>query len=375
MKLFYIDPQSYHNLAIYDTSLLQNIDDTDIVYFCNTKYQCTHIDGIDYRNIFDYSDKHGIAKAISYTASIIRICIAALRERPDVAHIQWFRLFYVDCFLVLLFRLLNTKVVHTAHNTIPHNHTPRDISHYSWYYRHSDAIIVHTNSSQRELTSAFSIPTSKVHVIPHGLLASSINKAEVKKRANELMVSLSIGHKTVFGVLGNQNYYKGIDIITDVWASTPELNSCTDIILLIVGRTENADLSGLRKFKNVIIRDEVVSDLDFDAYLELSSVLLLPYRSISQSGVLLTALQRQKPVVVSDAGGLTDPFRIANVGWNIGAATADSLRSTLLSLKDNPKEILAIGNNKDGFDKINEAYSWEKIGKATTSLYNNLKLC
>lgn len=372
MKVFYIDPQSYNNLSVYDSSLLLNIEADEIFYFHNVKYQCEYIDNVTYRGVFSYSDKTSVFKALSYVMSILRIVLSAFVHRPDIIHIQWFRLYCVDRLMVDVFRLLGAKVVHTAHNIIPHNPSPSDRNHFHWFYCHSDAIIVHTLRSKEELLREFHIEEDRVHVIPHGILPSTVNTSDVEVRMKELQSRLHTDGCLVFSSMGFQNYYKGIDIISEVWRTTPLLRDNPQCMLLIVGKVEAARLDDLYDIPNIHIVNEMVSDLDFDAYLGITSVALLPYRKISQSGVLLTALHRNIPVLVSDVGGLTEPLRHAQVGWNIGQPSVESLRKTMVSLIENPDKVLSMRNDTQAFEKVKALYSWDKIGAMTSELYKRL---
>lgn len=374
MKLFYIDPQSYNNLSIYDSSLLSNVKVDEIHYYHNVKYQCEPIPGVHHHPVFSYSDMTGIRKAASYAWSVLRIGIAAVRQRPDVVHIQWFRLFVVDSVLVMLLRCLGIRIVHTAHNVLPHHRRKSDMRHFAWYYGHVDAIIVHTERSRNELSDTMNVPLEKIHVIPHGLLESPADEKAVDARAGQLSQQLGTDGRIVFASIGFQNYYKGIDIITDAWLNN--LSGSKDAMLLVVGKMEkvgNTDVTALAACDNVHVVDDMVSDVDFDAYLRLADIVLLPYRQISQSGVLLTALQRGKAVAVADVGGLTDPLRYAPVGWNMGEPTADNLASLLQHLLANPSEIERCNKNGEAFERIRKVYSWTAIGRATGQLYDNLK--
>lgn len=374
MQVFYIDPQSYNNLSIYDTSLMDELCDCDIHYYHNVKYQCEPLGGVHYHPVFSYSDKHGVGKAVSYCASILRIAFDVVRYRPKVAHIQWFRVFYIDSILVLLMRLIGVRVVHTAHNVLPHNPAPSDRKHYAWFYRHVDSVIVHTQRSKDQLVSEFGISEQKVHVIPHGMLPSSVDNDAVEKRMVELREKMHLDGKLVFASMGYQNYYKGIDIISDVWMGNESLAGNPACQLLVVGKVENADVSLLKACPNVLVMDEMVSDIDFDAFLRLADVALLPYRNISQSGVLLTALQRGVPVVVSDVGGLTEPLRYGEVGWNIGEPNVENLEKTMMKMVSNPEGVTSRRKDVMAFDCVREMFSWSKIGKMTSVLYKSLSV-
>ncbi len=371
-RIFYIDPQSYNNLAVYDFHLLSAVRGFKAVYFYNTKYQLPEMPCADCRAIFSYSDKRGIGKAASYIRSLLEIAVAAWKMRPSVVHIQWFRLFPADALFIAFLHIIGVKTVFTAHNIVPHNKKKKDVRHYAWYYRHIDAVIVHAECSKKEIEEKFSVPAGKISVIPHGLLPSSISEKEVIARSEVLSRQLHTAGKLVFSSLGFQNIYKGIDIISDVWCGNEELFCSNSCMLLVAGKVQNADLTRLAQCSNVVIVDRMVPDIDFEAYLHLTSVALLPYREISQSGVLLTALQRGVPVIVSDAGGLTDPLRYAKVGWCIGRASRETLSQTMLQLVGNPALVDAVAQDHEAFSKLREIYSWEHIGGRTAALYSRL---
>jgi len=371
--VYYIDPQSYNNLSVYDTSLLSCIDaDLHVAYYHSDKYQLPKQEGINYREVFHYSEMSGLGRVISYVKSLWKIGREMLREHPSVVHIQWFKCWPADCLFILWLKMIDVKCVFTAHNVMPHNPGRTDRLGYWLFYQLSDAVIVHTKRTRDELMATFPVKSGKIHVIPHGMLASTVDVAAIKMRARELADLWHTDGCLVFASMGFQNYYKGADIIVDTWIHSPELYDNPKVKLLMIGKVENADISKLENYSNVVIRDEMVSDLDFEACLQLATVALLPYRAISQSGVLLTVLERGIPVVVSDAGALAEPLQIAPVGWNIGNANVENLRQTLAQLVNVPDEVFAKRQDSNLFDVVRRAYSWRQIGQATSSLYRSL---
>ncbi len=368
-RVFYIDPQSYKNLSVYDYELLSHIDGAEVVYYHNRRYQLPSYPCEEHYGVFTYSDRRGLMKAMSYAMSLCRIALAVVRRKPHVVHIQWFRAFLVDSLFVLFLRLLGVRIVFTAHNVVPHNATSLDRWAYRWYYRHVDTIIVHTTRTKEELAERYAVGEKTV-VIPHGVLPAVVSAEAVRRRSDELRETLHTDGKLVFASMGYQNYYKGIDLISEVWCGNEWLCRNPQVQLLIVGKVQHADLHLLAQCENVTIVDDVVPDIDFEAYLSLTNVALLPYRTISQSGVLLTCLQRGIPVVVTDVGGLTDPLAYGNVGWCIGDPTADNLAATLQPLVATPEQIAAVRDNRPAFDHIRHVYSWTTIAATTAQLYS-----
>lgn len=373
--LFYIDPMSYNNLSLYDYSLLSNIDNDKftINYYCSKYYDSKTLENVRTSKIFKYNKiKNNLGKAISYIYSLFLILIDIYRFKPDIIHIQWTKIIFFDYIFLLLARLRKSKVVFTAHNVLPHNYSKKYDRSYSRYYKKVDKIIVHTSKTKSELIELFSIDATKIEIVPHGLLTNNNDLDIVQKIKSKLLQNLHLQNKVVFSSLGLQSKYKGFELLKEVWTNTPELNSNNHIQLLIVGRTDNISFDDLAQFDNVTIIDRFVDNNEFIAFTQLSDVVLLPYISISQSGVLLTVLNESIPVMVSSAGGLSDPLDIAKVGWNIGKADYENVKKGLLFLSSHNEEIHDIKRNKKNWDKIRQFYSWDKISSKTLSLYRTM---
>lgn len=372
MKVFYINPQSYNNLSTYDLSLLKNIQGHDVTYYHCDQYQHDILPGNSNKCYFHYNKKkYAITKGISYLCSIIRITIDAIIHKPDIVHVQWLRVWHIDYVFALLMHWMGIRLIFTAHNILPHVIKKNDKRHYKRYYKLVDNIIVHNSRTRKELAELMDISERKIKVIFHGVLNSDTAKADVISRADELRELLHIKPSDiVFSCLGVQKEYKGTSLVIDIWADNPELNANPNTHLLIVGRSYGIDYTPIIGFSNVYILDQMISDLDFDAYLHLSSAILLPYIRISQSGLLFSAVNQHIPVLVSDVGGLTEPLSYGNIGWNIGTPTKENLQRQMLELVRRPDEIEAIKNNSQEFDKVRKAYDWESIGEKTSSLYS-----
>lgn len=141
--------------------------------------------------------------------------------------------------------------------------------------------------------------------------------------------------------------------------------------LIIAGKNDGIDFSKLSECNNVTIIDRKISNIDFLSYIKLSDVILLPYRKISQSGVLFSAINNSIPVIVSNAGGLEDPLSIGRIGWTIGNSTYENLRNTMNSIAEKPDVIDTIKSDKTSFYNVKRYYSWNRISEMTKELYNS----
>ena len=368
----YVDPQSMLNLANYDHHLLTNIEADDIHYVCSKFYDYRPLPpNVHQHRLFRYNHLGSkTAKAVSYMFSYLTLLFCLLRWQPQVVHIQWLRIPAFDLFFYkLIKRLLHTRIVFTAHNILPHDSGDR----YKWtmekFYRLTDKVIVHTNTTRNDLLAMFHLPADKVTVIPHGILDLNCDEQKLHEAEEQLDRHYQLEGKMVFASLGHQYYYKGVDVIAKVWAETPELRDNPHCRLLFVGRNRGVDLSVAEGIANVTIEDRLLSDEEFYYLLRHTDVHLLTYRNISQSGLLLTAISTQTPILVTDIGGLTEPLSIAPIGWVLPQLDEEHVRQQLLWFLHHPEEIEKVKNDKASWQRVHQNYDWKNIGRETQDVY------
>ncbi|WP_297678215.1 glycosyltransferase family 4 protein [uncultured Bacteroides sp.] len=370
MRLLYIDPQSAYNLAQYDYSLLSNMD-VDITYCCSIKYDAPSIVGVDYRFVFNYAKyKWRIFKAFSYILSILRV-IAIVREiRPDVIHIQWWRLWIVDYVALYFYKRYCNCVVFTAHNVMPHDSGLRYKKKCSDYYNRVDKLIVHVNRTKEQLVKDFCIPAEKIFVIPHGVLNNTVDNSAVGRYEEELEIKYNVKSKIVFSLLGYQSLYKGTDILKSVLERSKQLKNNSHILFIIAGKGDIITPEMMNEYDNVLVINSFIPSEQLEAIMRVTDVQLLPYRVISQSGILLSTINKEIPYISTDVGGLSEPMSIAPIGWLISLDSVDELCSLLESLSSHPEEIQRKRNGHEGWKSVKLHYEWKEIGRKTMDCYN-----
>lgn len=371
VKILYIDPQSYNNLEKYDYGVLSSIKDFDIYFFGSVLWKGAKIPNAHMNLWFNYNLKSNpINKAFSYAKTIFKIVKYINKIKPQIVHIQWLRLWIVDLTFVKYLKSRGIIIVFTAHNILPHDTGNKHFNQFKKFYSIVDSIIVHSEKTKSELCDRFNINDNKVSVIPHGI----INLCCDEKLVLDNMISFSkkyqLKGKKIFSSLGLQSKYKGIDVLIDVWSKSKEFKDNDDVRLILAGINKGIDYSPVKNIKNVILMDWKLTDEEFISLTRLSNIILLPYREISQSGVLFTAISNNVPVLVSNAGGLSEPLKIGNIGINIGDLTFNHLYESLLNILDD--EILISFNNVTSFEKVKKFYSWNTISLKTQNLYKTL---
>lgn len=360
-----VDPNSYNNLSLYDKLLLENLPINDKYLIGNYKYEYELNSSFKLYRIYNYSNNYLILKALLYLIGQIRLILLLLWIKPSVIHFQWFKWPRLDFLVLIVLKLLfkNCTYVFTAHNVLPHDSGLKFYEIFKKIYTKIDKIVVHDNSTKSEIVTRFNILESKISVIPHGILDFSTNVQSKTQKENVI----------TFSFLGHLSMYKGIDILIETWSNYKELNNNPNIKLVIAGKSSSKSISDKLKtlsvFDNVYVNDNFLSNEEFNLYLDKSDVVILPYLNISQSGILLTSLARKKAVIVSNVGGLVQPFNIGKVGWVLNENTPIELKKLIEYICKNPHELEKIHHNEKLWNDIEKYYCWKSIGVKTFKTY------
>lgn len=368
-QYLYIDPQSIGSLARYSYNLLTNIKLPHMGFVCNANYDAGELCDIKIYPWFKYSRYHKIRKVFSYLLTLLKITILIIKCKPKIVHIAWIRIEILEYVIYRLLRyLIGFKLIYTAHNVLPHDSGDKYKKIYTSWYKMVDSIIVHTTYTKQEIIN-LGIEGSHIFVSRHGI----ISKIELGNSAVEnFREKYHLDNKIIFSLTGVQSPYKGTDIAIKAWISNKVLNNSNNSILVIMGKNNGTDYSNISKSTNILLIDRSFSEMELESLFNATDVLLLPYRNISQSGVLLTALSYKLPIICSNIGGLAEAMSVADIGWTLDEITSDNLSAKMEYVTTHQEELKKKRNNAYEWEKIKKYYSWEEIGKMTKDLYYKL---
>jgi len=267
--------------------------------------------------------------------------------------LQWTKILPIDILVFSLFRLFGAKIVFTAHNSKPHQSNFIKTKLYHLFLKIFNLIIVHEKQTRDELIEK-GVAESNIFVIPHPLIYSdfkvdlSVVSSSLRQVLDEIDSTLSLG------LLGKSLDYKGYSSFLDFSEKISNKNFniyCSD-----------NSLSG----SNVKYLPDNLSDNDFIAVLDALSFLVLPYKNISQSGILLTALARNKCVIVTDVGG-----------FSFMANEFKELTYTLPKnyILDDIKSMFDFMNNfskRESLENASSKFSSENVSYSTLKVYESL---
>ena len=362
MKIIFVDPQSYNNLGDYDKYLLENIPVSKI-FICSHNMPYESINNTRIIKNYKYHLKRKVFKVFSYLYSQICLIKIIKKEKPDIIHFQWFKIPLYDFIVLKTIKLVlrNVTIIFTAHNVLPHDTGIKFKKHYKRIYSFVDSIIVHTEITRDDIHNEFCIPENKINIIPHGFLPTKFKFNNMKKPVEENILT--------FSFIGFLSDYKGLDILLDAWCNNFKIINSKECRLIIAGAGDLPCLKTIPNNKNIVLENYFHTEEELARIISSTDIAVLPYREISQSGVLLTYLAEHIPVIVSNIGGLIQPFDIGKVGWILKELSASELSETIENVINNKTQIKSITNDYLLWKKIDDYYNWKSIGKKTYSLY------
>jgi D-inositol-3-phosphate glycosyltransferase len=315
-------------------------------------------------------------KGIEYGLDWGTILAALRQEENPILHVQWVVVPPIDRRFWSRVKALGIPLVYTAHNPLPHDRAPSDVSRYHWFYQHADRIIVHSPTNRDEMLTYFPETEPKLRVVPFGEFSSFLNVFPKLSQTNaRSQLGLEPKDQVVL-FFGNIAPYKGLGFLIDaVGLLADEL---PDLKLMIAGKCTRGTFDSYEEqICQAGIADRVLLHLHHvptsqnNFYFSACNVCVLPYVHASQSMTLFMAFANQKPVIVTRAGGLPDVVEEGKSGLVVQPSSAMALAEALrrffgLSLVEQ------LGMGSYGKQKIDEQFNWQSIGKATRSIYQEL---
>lgn len=248
---------------------------------------------------------------------------AVRRFDPDVVLVQQ----HSDWRLYCLQRILGRRpVVLTIHDVLPHlGSVDTGNRVHAWVYRRlvsvADAYIVHGSRLAEQLVGRDDYDQRKpVFSIPHGPVFSVIPPTRpLPERPTVLF-------------FGRIEYYKGLDVFVEAVercaAAIPGLTA------IVAGAGSDAQRCRERitrpelfEWKEGFVPDEALAELFFR-----SSVLVLPYREASQSGVIPLAYAHGRPVIATAVGALPEAVWDHSTGLLVDHADAAEIGEAMREL-------------------------------------------
>ena len=286
----------------------------------------------------------------------------------DVIHMQgsnfWFSLNRLQC--------KHVPIVCTLHDVVQHTGIPLanrlfqdvaqriSISQASHY-------IVHGQKLRATLAELHRIPEHIISVIPHGEFSyyKLLRRNEPTKRE-------SGKHPKRILFFGEVRKNKGLEYLI---RAEPIISAqFDDYIICIAGRFMKEPGNNLEYYRSLMhdssrfeIEDRFIGNHEVADIFEQSDIVVLPYVSASQSGVLAVAYGFSKPTVATDTGSIGEVLEHGRSGLLIPPANEQHLADALVSLLIDDDMRVKYGNNTAAV--ANGPLNWDNIAILTLEVY------
>lgn len=315
-----------------------------------------------------------VLKAFDSICAYLRIFLHIAFRKIDVFHLQWFPFLSlgltganIDIRLISLLRFVSpkTKFVFTIHNVCPHGMKDRDVLIYNKTFSNAlqlfDEYVVHTESTKDYVVSMLGLKEGNVHVIYHGIFKpSDFEFSPVNIEREDIKIVM----------YGFQSYYKGTDVlvkalslIKNEYKDKIKVSICgafsDDYYKTCTSIDTGVDIQWIPRF---------LSDKELYENIDGANVIVLPYRRISQSGVLLLALNTRRYIIASELPSFKETLKGFPNETFFKSEDANDLARVINAYCEKQIDFEII---KQSIEDLNVLYSWERSAIDTINLYNS----
>ncbi len=118
---------------------------------------------------------------------------------------------------------------------------------------------------------------------------------------------------------------------------------------------------------DIIFFDHFIRDEDVPLFFSVADLIVQPYKSATQSGVTQIAFHYEKPMLVTDVGGLREIVTDGKCGYVV-KPEVEEIANALVDYFDNNKKALFT----EGVKKEKEKFSWDKMTASIIEVYKKL---
>jgi D-inositol-3-phosphate glycosyltransferase len=230
------------------------------------------------------------------------------KMRPDLVVIKFWIPFMAPC-LGTIARIIkgnkHTRVISIIDNIIPHEKRPGDMILAKYWVNSVDGFITMSRAVLKDL-DVFNKSKPKVFC-PHPVY-DNFGMAIPKVQAKELLsLDKNLKYVLFFGFIRD---YKGLDLLIQAFADERLRNS--DIRLLVAGefytdpKPYHDLIEKLNLASNIVLHTDFINDSEVNKYFCASDIVAQPYKHATQSGVTQIAYYFDKPMVITNVGGLAE---------------------------------------------------------------------
>ena len=288
---------------------------------------------------------------------------ARLRKKhPDLVIMQWWHPYFAPCYRIMETVLgRSVKKMFVCHNVFPHERFPADRMLTKAVLGRSDYFLLHSQSDINELLSI--CPKARYILNPHPTYNAFRIRNLTKEQARAELFPEGDSSEKILLFFGFVREYKGLEHLI---AAMPEVRRRLGNVKLIIAGTFGRDrdrylrLIDERKVRDCIrVVDGYIPDNEVERYFAACDIVVLPYESATQSGIIQIAYGFGKPVIATNVGGLPDVVMDGQTGYIVERGDEKQLADAIVKYYQCEMEGTFAANVR------REAYrfSWDRLAE------------
>lgn len=198
------------------------------------------------------------------------------------------------------------------------------------------------------LSDHYRVPVAKKVIIPMAGYKQNVFKP--KKTADYFMF------------FGRIDDYKGLEDIYQLAHDLPNSK------FVVAGNGKHEYIEKLKKLKNVDMMNRFIDDAELEGLFDGAKLVLLPYKSISQSAVQILSYSYATPVVCYDVGNLKEFIDVGKTGYLVPKGDFAGLKAIVENFNDQELEVLS----RNSIDYFNSKFSDKVLYEQYESFYRSI---
>ncbi len=299
----------------------------------------------------------------------IKIALHIKKQEPDYVIIRYWLPFMGPC-LGTIARIIkwntNIKVIAITDNVIPHEKRIGDTLFTRYFVKCCDGFIAMSQSVLHDLKTF--TENTNTRLIPHpiyDIFGEKVNKQQAQQNLN---LNTKDKHILFFGFIRN---YKGLDLLLKAMADSRI--KALGIKLIVAGEFyEKADeyekiIQENSLQSSVILHTHYIDSNKVKDYFCAADMIVQPYKTATQSGITQIAYHFERPILVTNTGGLAEIVSHNKVGY-VTEINPTEISNSLIDFYSNNRENEFSANVK--FEK--KRFEWSTMVEGIDNLLADL---
>ena len=287
------------------------------------------------------------------------------KEKPDLVVLRYW-IPFISPSLGTIARIIkknkHSKIIAIADNIIPHEKRPGDTLLSSYFVNSVDGFVTMSQTVMKDLDQ---FDRKKPRLFnPHPLYDNFGERSDQKEAQEKL--GLAIGEKYIlfFGFIRD---YKGLDLLLEAMTDSRIKNE--NIKLIVAGEFYSGEEKYRQYIKDHNLNDSLILHTDFipntkvGIYFSACDVIVQPYKTATQSGVTQIGYHFEKPMIVTNVGGLPEIILHNKTGY-VCQVNAKDIANHILEFYQENKALDFAPFIKEEKKK----YSWKKLVASINSV-------